>query len=88
MLPTMYYWFSTLVAISHLFDSNTFFVSYILLYLHLVLGLSCFHFYLSVAWHSRLDRILVIIVLYLKSLGSLKDSNSQAAQNRHFNIPS
>jgi len=35
MLPTMYYWFSTLVAIFYLFDSITCFVSYILSHLHL-----------------------------------------------------
>ena len=41
-LPTMYYWFSTSVAIPYLFDSITCFVSYILLPLYLCLGLSCF----------------------------------------------
>ena len=35
MLPTMYYWISTLVAISYLFDSITCFVSYILSPLYL-----------------------------------------------------
>ena len=35
ILPTMYYWFSTLVAIPYLFDFITCFVSYILSHLHL-----------------------------------------------------
>ena len=35
MLPTMYYWFSTSVAIPYLFDSITCFVSYILSPLYL-----------------------------------------------------
>ena len=41
-----------------------------------VLGRRCFRSYLGVAQHSRLDRILVMIYLYLKSSKSVKDSNS------------
>jgi len=48
MLPTMYYWFSTLVAIPYLFDSITCFVISCRFYTF-VLGLRCFRFYLSVA---------------------------------------
>ena len=42
MLPTMYYWISTSVAIPYLFDSITCFVGYILSPLYLYLGISCF----------------------------------------------
>ena len=47
MLPTMYYWISTSVAIPCLFDSITCFVSYILSLYTYVLGLSCFATYVA-----------------------------------------